>query len=166
MVFASSNHTIGFYPRRRRIGVDHKVRPDSRYGLSKAFGEGLGALYADKYGLGVLAIRIGNVDDHPVDLRRLSIWISPRDLVQLTRIGLEHPDLQYEVVWGVSDNARSWWDNEPAYRLGYRPQDRAEEHRDIALAAEAERHGEPVGEYFQGGEICAEEFAGPRPDTT
>ncbi|MDP6346161.1 MAG: NAD(P)-dependent oxidoreductase [Alphaproteobacteria bacterium] len=163
VVFASSNHAIGFYPRHRRIGVDHKVRPDSRYGVSKAFGEALGAFYAEKYGLGVLAIRIGNVDDHPVDLRRLSIWISPRDLVQLIRIGLEHPDLRYEVVWGVSDNARGWWDNEPAYRLGYRPADRAEDHRERALAAEAERQPDPVGDHFQGGDACSLEFAGPPP---
>ena len=45
VVFASSNHAIGFYPRTRRIGTDVTVRPDSRYGVSKVFGEALGALY-------------------------------------------------------------------------------------------------------------------------
>ena len=78
VVFASSNHAIGFYPRRRRIGVDAPVRPDSRYGVSKAFGEALGALYAFKHGLRVTCIRIGNFGDAPVDRRRLSIWVSPR----------------------------------------------------------------------------------------
>ncbi|MDA1097795.1 MAG: NAD(P)-dependent oxidoreductase [Proteobacteria bacterium] len=164
VVFASSNHAIGFYPRHRRITVDEKVRPDSRYGVSKAFGEALGAFYAEKFGLGVLAIRIGNVDDYPVDERRLSIWISPRDLVQLIRIGLEHPGLRHEIVWGASDNARGWWDNEPAYRLGYRPDDHAEEHAARALAAQAGRPGDPVGDHFQGGEFCSMEFSGPMPD--
>jgi uronate dehydrogenase len=164
VVFASSNHTIGFYPRHRRISVDDKTRPDSRYGVSKAFGEALGAFYAEKFGLGVLSIRIGNVDDYPVDERRLSIWISPRDLVQLIRIGLEHPGLGYEIVWGASDNARGWWDNEPAYRLGYRPADRAEDHRDHALAAEAGRAADLVGDYYQGGAFCSAEFARPFPD--
>lgn len=164
VVFASSNHAIGFYPRRRRITVDDKVRPDSRYGVSKAFGEALGAFYAEKFGLGVLAIRIGNIDDYPVDERRLSIWISPRDLVQLIRIGLEHPDLVYEVVWGASDNARSWWDNEPAHRLGYRPQDRAEDHHDRALAAQAMLPTDPVGDYYQGGSFCSAEFVRAVPD--
>src|SRR5262249_50550384 len=56
VVFASSNHAVGFYPRRRRIGVDAAVRPDSRYGVSKAFGEALGALYAFKHGLRVTCI--------------------------------------------------------------------------------------------------------------
>ncbi|MBT4486356.1 MAG: NAD(P)-dependent oxidoreductase [Rhodospirillaceae bacterium] len=160
VVFASSNHAIGFYPRHARIGVDHKVRPDSLYGVSKAFGEAVGSYYADNFGLGVMAIRIGNIDDHPVDERRLSIWISPRDLTQLVRIGLEHPDLVYEVVWGISDNARSWWDNEAARRLGYRPQDKAEDHRDHALAAETGRAPNSVGDYYQGGDICAEGYSG------
>src|SRR5215467_10587223 len=66
VVFASSNHAVGFYPRTRRIGTDHHVRPDSRYGVSKAFGEALGALYAFKHGLRVTCIRIGNFGDAPV----------------------------------------------------------------------------------------------------
>src|SRR5262249_19669191 len=102
IVFASSNHAAGFYPRHHRIGVDVTLRPDSRYGVSKAFGEALGALYADKHGLGVLCLRIGNVGDQPIDQRRLSIWLKPEDLVQLVRIGLEHPDLRFEVFYGAS----------------------------------------------------------------
>jgi uronate dehydrogenase len=160
VVFASSNHAVGFYRRERRIGTDVVARPDSRYGVSKLFGEGLGALYADKYGLRVMCIRIGNFDDRPVDKRRLSIWISPRDLVQLMRIGLEHPDLHYEVVYGASDNSEGWWDNEPAFRLGYRPQDRAEDHRDAAIAAQAKLPADPVGDLFMGGSFCSDEFEG------
>lgn len=160
VVFASSNHAVGFYPRRRRIGTEALVRADSRYGVSKAFGEAMGALYADKHGLRVLAIRIGNVDDRPVDKRRLSIWIHPEDLVQLVRIGLEHPALHYEVVYGASDNERSWWDNEAAFRLGYRPRWRAEDYRDQALDAERGRPADPVGDLMQGGPFAAAEFSG------
>src|SRR5262249_37302536 len=87
VVFATSNPAVGYYPRTRRIGTDHRVRPDSRYGVSKAFGEALGALYAFKHGIGVTSIRIGNFGDKPLDLRRLSIWLKPEDLVQLVRIG-------------------------------------------------------------------------------
>jgi uronate dehydrogenase len=160
VVFASSNHVVGFYPRRRRIGTDALLRPDSRYGVSKAFGEAIAALYADKHGLRVLAIRIGNVDDRPVDKRRLSIWIHPEDLMQLVRIGLEHPELRYEVVYGASDNERSWWDNAAAFRLGYRPQWRAEDHRDAALAAERGRPQDPVAEELQGGPFASAEGSG------
>jgi uronate dehydrogenase len=159
IVFASSNHAVGFYRRRRRIGTDAPVRPDSRYGVSKAFGEALGAFYADKFGIGVLCIRIGNVADRPVDLRRLSIWISPEDLAQLVRIGLEHPALRYEIVFGVSDNARGWWDNAAAYRLGYRPAGRAEDHLEFALAGQAKLPPDPIGDRFEGGPFCSAEFA-------
>jgi uronate dehydrogenase len=72
VVFASSNHAVGFYPRVSRIGTDVKVRPDTRYGLSKAFGEALGALYADKYRLRVLCLRIGNLGERSGSAPRTS----------------------------------------------------------------------------------------------
>ena len=158
VVFASSNHVVGFYPRQRRIGVDDAVRPDSRYGVSKAFGEALAALYAFKHGLRVTCIRIGNFGDAPVDRRRLSIWVAPQDLVQLVRIGLEHPDIRHEIFYGVSDNARGWWDNSAAFRFGYRPQGRAEDHVAEALAAQAKLPSDPVGDWYEGGPFCSDEF--------
>jgi uronate dehydrogenase len=160
VVFASSNHAVGFYPRQRRIGVEAPVRPDSRYGVSKAFGEALAALYAFKHGLRVTCLRIGNFGDTPVDKRRLSIWVKPEDLVQLIRIGLEHPDIRYEVFYGASDNARGWWDNAAAFRLGYRPQGRSEDHSAAALAADAKLPPDPIGEWYQGGPYCSDEFDG------
>ena len=162
VVFASSNHAVGFYPRTERIGVDVTVRPDSRYGVSKAFGEALGALYADKHGLAVTCLRIGNVADAPVDERRLSIWLKPEDLVQLVRIGLEHPDIRYEIFYGVSDNAASFWDNARAEQFGYRPQGRAEDFRAAALAAQAKLAPDPVGARYQGGPYCSDEYDADR----
>ena len=157
IVFATSNHAVGYYRRDQVIDHDVVVRPDSRYGLSKAFGEALGALYADKYGLGVLCIRIGNVNDRPIDKRRLAIWISPRDLTQLVRIGLERPDLGYEIVYGVSDNDRSWYDNSNAFRLGYQPEDRAEAFAEAVLVAEPATDPEDPGERYQGGHLVLED---------
>ena len=162
VVFASSNHAIGFYPRTERIGVDVTVRPDSRYGVSKAFGEALGALYADKHGLRVTCLRIGNVADAPADERRLSIWLKPEDLVQLVRIGLEHPDIHYEIFYGVSDNAASFWDNANALRFGYRPQGRAEDFREPALAAQKKLGPDPIGARYQGGPFCSGEYDADR----
>ena len=160
VIFASSNHAIGFYPRFHRIGPDVTVRPDSRYGVSKAFGEALGALYADKHGLRVLCLRIGNVADRPVDKRRLSIWLKPEDLVQLIRIGLEHPDLRYEIFYGASNNERSFWDNSRAHAYGYRPTGRAEDFRDEALEAQKKLPADPIGDFFQGGPFCSDEYDG------
>ncbi len=158
IVFASSNHAVGFYPRNRVIDATVPVRPDSRYGVSKAFGEALGALYAYKHGLRVTCLRIGNFADMPADQRRLSIWIKPEDLVQLIRIGLEHPDIRYEIFYGASDNECAWWDNSAAFKFGYRPQGKAEDFRGQAMAAQAKLPRDPVGEWYQGGPFCSDEF--------
>ena len=162
-LFASSNHAMGFYPRSERIGTDVSVRPDSRYGVSKAFGEALGSLYADKYGMRVMCLRIGNVADEPVDRRRLSIWVSPRDLTQLIEIGLEHPDMRYEIVYGVSDNARSWWDNSNAARLGYVPLDRSEDYAEKILTAAPTASPDAIAEIVQGGDFAVIEKGGGAP---
>ena len=160
IVYASSNHAVGFYQRAETI--DHRVfpRPDSRYGLSKVFGEALASLYADKYGIGSMCIRIGNVAEQPNDVRLLSIWISPRDLAQLVAIGIEHPEIRFEIVYGMSDNARAWWDNANAHRLGYRPRDRGEAHAAEVLSRHPETTGDPVADRFQGGRFCSTESGG------
>ena len=158
VVFASSNHAMGFYPRTQTIGVNLTVRPDSRYGISKAFGEAVGAFYADKHGLRVTCLRIGNVGDAPLDQRRLAIWLKPEDLVQLIRIGLEHRDIHFEIFYGASDNADAWWDNSNARRFGYKPTGKADDYRAEALAAQAKLPPDPVGDRYQGGPFCSDEY--------
>ena len=162
IVMATSNHAVGFYPRAQTI--DHRVtpRPDSRYGVSKAFAEALASLYADKHGIGFLLTRIGNFGTRPIDKRRLAIWISPRDYTQLVRIGLEHPDIRCEIVYGVSNNRRSWYDNSNALRLGYRPQDESEPYAAEVLAAEP-AGADPIAERYQGGTFCAAEYTAKTP---
>ena len=161
ILFATSNHAVGFY--RRDETIDHRVypRPDSRYGVSKVFGEAIGSLYSDKYGMEVFNIRIGNVNPRPVDKRRLAIWISPRDLAQLVAIGIDHPDIRFEIVYGVSGNKRSWYDNSNAHRLGYRPLDGSEEWAEEVLRQEKPATDERA-ELFQGGAfVSVEEGGGP-----
>ncbi len=158
ILFATSNHATGFY--RRDEIIDHRVypKPDSRYGVSKVFGEQLGSLYADKYGMEVFCMRIGNVATKPVDKRRLSIWISPRDLAQLVCIGVDHPDIRFEIVYGVSGNTRSWYDNSNATRLGYRPVDDSEPQAAEVLAKE--KPGDSLAERYQGGTFVNAEYGG------
>jgi uronate dehydrogenase len=162
VVFASSNHAIGFYRRTRKIGVDVPVRPDSRYGVSKVFGEAMGSLYSDKHGLRVTCLRIGNFGEAPIDERRLSIWLSPEDCAQLMRIGLDHPDIRFEIFYGVSDNAKSWWDNSNAARFGYKPKGVAENFRQQAMAAQAKLPPDPVGDRYQGGTYTSDEYDADR----
>jgi uronate dehydrogenase len=160
VIFPTSNHAVGFYRRDRTI--DHRIypRPDSRYGVSKVFGEALGSLYADKYGMEFFMIRIGNVNPVPIDKRRLAIWVSPRDIAQLVSIGIEHPEVKFEIVYGVSRNKRSWYDNSNAYRLGYQPQDDSEPYAEEVL--KKEKPGDATAELYQGGLfVVAEDVPNP-----
>jgi len=159
VLFATSNHAMGFYRRDQKIDHQMYPKPDSRYGLSKVFGEQLGSLYADKYGLEVFCIRIGNVNPEPVDKRRLSLWISTRDLAQLVKIGVDHPDIRFEIVYGVSGNRRNWYDNSNAARLGYKPLDDSEGYAAAVLAKE-KAPANPLSELYQGGMFVEAEIGG------
>jgi uronate dehydrogenase len=156
IIFPTSNHAVGFY--RRDQTIDHRVyiKPDSRYGVSKVFGEALGSLYADKYGMEIFMIRIGNVNPAPIDKRRLSIWVSPRDIAQLVSIGIDRPDIKFEIVYGISRNTRAWYDNANAFRLGYKPQDDSEVYAAAVLARE-KPSDDVIAETHQGGTFCTAE---------
>ena len=78
------------------------------------------------------------------------------------RIGLEHPDIRYEIFYGASDNAASWWDNSNAQRFGYRPQGRAEDFRNDALAGQEKLQPDPIGALYQGGPYCSNEYDADR----
>ena len=143
IVFASSNHATGFYRVEDRIGPDAPVRPDTYYGVSKVFGEALGSLYHDKFGLRVACLHIGTALPRPRETRHLATWLSPGDLVRLIKACLTAQHLGFAIVYGVSANRRRYWDLEAGRRLGYEPVDDAE-----IFAAEVD--DSPVGE-FQGG---------------
>jgi len=143
VVFASSNHATGYYSINDRVGPEDPARPDSYYGASKLFGEALGSLYHDKFGMRVACIRIGSALARPVDERHLATWLSPGDLTRLVIACLTSPQLGFAIVYGASANRRGWWDLEPGRRLGYEPKDDSEK-----FAADVEPG--PLCE-FQGG---------------
>ncbi|MDA8438839.1 MAG: NAD(P)-dependent oxidoreductase [Propionibacterium sp.] len=138
VVFASTNHVIGFSDRDRMTGPDDPVRPDSFYAATKAFGEALARFYADEYGMEMACIRLGSCVERPTIVGHLATWLSARDEAALVHACLSAPDLQFATVFGISDNTRARWDLESARRLGYRPRDNAEEYAEELL--EAARH--------------------------
>ena len=160
VVFASSNHAVGFHRRETFIDTQVQPRPDGRYGVSKVFGEAVARLYADKYGLSVACLRIGSFrpDDRPSESRHLLTWISHRDMAQLAMRCVEHPQYHFVVVYGVSNNLRNRWDNTPAKFLGYRPQDDAEAFAAEVLATSPTE--DPIAAQFHGGMYCPIEFVG------
>ncbi|WP_117189999.1 NAD-dependent epimerase/dehydratase family protein [Rhizobium terrae] len=155
VVFASSNHATGFYPRSRTITPLDVPRPDTRYGLSKCWGEMVAGFYYDKAGIRTLSIRIGNAGPYPNSERAAAIWISARDLFQLVKIGLTHPDIAAAVVYGMSRTDAGWWRDELAERLGYRPQDYTRDHLRPEPIVES-----PVAAFFQGGGFCDRDHDG------
>lgn len=129
-VFTSSHHVLGQYRAdAAEFFDDLPAAPDSYYALSKVFGEAACATYAMRNDLATFVIRIGNADGQVTDARRLRLWTSARDLAQLVRIGLEHPAVQHEIVYGVSNSPRPFFHNRRARALGYEPQDNADDHR-------------------------------------
>lgn len=125
IVFASSNHAVGWNRRDDPSDPRSRPRPDSRYGVGHAFTEIMAGMYADKFGLAGFAMRVGSVCPEPIDARMLSTWLSPGDLVRLTEAGL-NADYTFEIVYGISRNRLAWWDNSRAYELGYAPADSAD----------------------------------------
>ena len=154
VVFASSNHTVGMYEMDGAPGLydpedgrsyDHtaEIRPDSLYGVSKSYGEALGRMYMERHGLRVFCLRIGAVREHDdptaptpnplIDLdaegqrnRLRAVWLSKRDCAELIGACLDVEDVSWAVVYGVSGNARRFWDLDHARELlGWEPQDSA-----------------------------------------
>ena len=134
VVFASSNHVTGFYKQSETITADHPARPDCYYGVSKAFGEDLSRFYFDRYGIETACVRIGSTFAEPKDRRMLATWLSFDDLHRLISACLSTPVLGHSIVFGVSDNAVTWWDNSRARHIGYVPQDSSDVFRDAVFA--------------------------------
>jgi len=127
IVFASSNHVTGCYPRTQTLTPLDRPRPDGNYGLSKLFGEGIASLYWDRFGIETVCLRIGTATPTPPDQRGLSTWISLPDLASLVSCALTAPDVGFLVAYGMSDNTRAFWDTADAWRrLGFVPRHDAE----------------------------------------
>lgn len=164
VVFASSNHAIGFHERPRageaKIGAECAFRPDGYYGLSKAYGELMGRLYWDKHGVENVNLRIGSCFPEPTNARMLSTWLSYPDLVRLCRAAVTAPRTGHCVIWACSANPAGFWGQDHRDRIGWQPQDSAEAFR---ARLEGVVSGDPVEERYQGGAYCAIEYSRDRP---
>ena len=151
IVFASSNHVTGFYRQDQVVSAHDPVRPDGWYGLSKAWGENVSRFYFDRYGIETVCLRIGSSFPEPKDRRMLATWLSYDDLERLVRASLTAPLVGHTIVYGMSDNTTTWWDNTPAKHLGYRPQDSSERFRSALEAKQPTLDLTDPAVQFQGG---------------
>jgi uronate dehydrogenase len=123
VVYASSNHAIGFHPVTDVLDADAPQRPDSLYGVTKCFGESLSRYYYDRFGIETVCLRIGSSFEEPKNPRMLVTYLSYRDFIELVRCSLFTNRVGHAVVYGASDNPVKWWDNTKAGFLGFRPRD-------------------------------------------
>ncbi len=154
IVYAGSNHAVGRTPRRELLTEQDPPRPDTFYGVGKVAAEAVMSLYADRYGIDAVSCRIGSFLPQPETLRNLSTWLSPDDCVRMVDAALTTTAPGYAILYGVSANTRGWWDLEPGRRLGYEPQDDAEEFAGrISPRPEDEAEAAYVGGPFALGEF-------------
>lgn len=140
VIFASSNHVTGAYEgfepnlylhqqhEPPKISTKDPIRPDSDYGVSKAFGEAVARYYCARWGIDAICLRIGAVvanDDPTLDDHLRKVWLSHRDLIQLVAKSLT-ANVVFGVYYGVSNNRGAFWDLSNArVELGYEPVDDA-----------------------------------------
>ena len=161
VVYASSNHVVGYYKQGETIDADDPMRPDGLYGVSKCFGESLSRFYFDRHGIETVCLRIGSSFPAPRDRRMLSTWLSYADLVELVRCSLVAPRVGHTVVFGVSDNSTKWWDNAKAAHLGFTPRDTADTQRGRVEAQSPALDPRDPAAIYQGGQFV---HAGPFDD--
>ncbi len=89
IVYASSNHAVGFTAHAESVPIATRARPDTFYGVGKAAAEALCSLYHDRHGIAVACLRIGSFRDRPTTRRHLATWLSHGDAVRLVDACLE-----------------------------------------------------------------------------
>ncbi len=161
VVFASSNHSIGFHERSAVLDADCAFRPDSFYGLSKAYGELMGRLYWDKHGVENVNVRIGSSFPEPFDARMLATWLSFDDLTRMMERCVLAERVGHAVIWGASANSRmTWWRHDHRGRVGWQPEDSS----DPFVSELAEKVSDSaVQERYQGGGYCINGYSRETP---
>jgi uronate dehydrogenase len=161
VIFASSNHSIGFHERSESLPAETQFLPDGYYGLSKAYGELMGRLYWFKHGVESVFVRIGSAFPEPVNARMLATWLSYADFSRLMERCVLARDVGCAVVWGTSANGRmTWWRDDARAALGWTPTDSADA---FAGQLASKVSGDPVEERYMGGAFCSIEYSRDEP---
>ncbi|MEA2775211.1 MAG: uronate dehydrogenase [Acetobacteraceae bacterium] len=156
VIFASSNHSVGFHERTESLPADSQFLPDGYYGLSKAYGELMGRMYWFKHGVESVNVRIGSACPEPINARMLASWMSYGDFSRLMERCVLTLSVGHVVVWGASKNARmTWWREDAREALGWAPVDSADPFAGQLAGAVS---GNPVEERYMGGAYCSIEY--------
>ena len=151
ILFASSNHAIGFYRQDQYIDARAPVMPDGLYGVSKCYGEALAQMYYQKFGQETAIVRIGSCFPEPRSHRMMASWLSHDDFTSLVECVFRAPRIGCTTIWGMSNNDEKWWDNSEASFLGWRPKDNAENFRAVIEATVDRPAPDAPESIYQGG---------------
>lgn len=161
VIFASSNHTVGFHERAATITPANAQLPDGYYGLSKAYGELMGRLYWFKHGVESVFLRIGSCFPEPTNARMLASWLSYPDFVRLVSRAVLAEQVACATIWATSANAAmTWWKDDDRARIGWTPQDSADSY---AAQLKGAVSGDPIEERYMGGSYPAIDYTRPTP---
>jgi uronate dehydrogenase len=155
VVYASSVHVVGLFERSAKLDQDCPLRPDGYYGLSKAYGEMLARMYWEKHAVESVLIRIGSTLPEATNERFLATWLSHDDFVALIECSARAEQVGCAIIWGASDNSRSFWRDDARQVIGWRPRDSSDDHAERALGKVT---NDPVAERFQGGVFVSVDY--------
>jgi uronate dehydrogenase len=154
VIYASSIHSVGMYPKNETISINAPHRPDTFYGLAKCFAEDLGRMYWEKCGVESVCLRILSCAQ-VTSTRALGSWLSYDDLIHLVTRAVDTPITEFSIIYGVSNNDRSPVDNSESKFLGYRPKDNAEKFATQLLAKSSGGDPTDIGETRHGGPFAS-----------
>jgi uronate dehydrogenase len=157
VIYASSIHAVGMYPKNEHIGINVPHRPDTFYGLAKCFAEDLASLYWDKKQIEAVCLRILSCAK-VTSVRALGSWLSYDDLILLVKRAIDAPTTGFSIIYGVSNNDRTPVDNSDAKFLGFTPKDNAEKFADKILANADKVNKNDRAQIFHGGPFAAVEL--------
>lgn len=145
VVYASSVHAVSGYPLSEQVRESDPVRPADLYGVTKCFGEALGAYVADSRGMAFTALRIGAFQppskmSEPDSGWAMRDFVAIEDLLQILHKVIAAPN-GFQIYNAVSGNTLSRLSIEKARTgLGFEPQYDA-----FALSDPYREAGEKVG---------------------
>ncbi len=128
VVLASSVQTVGTR-NERRYTAEHRS-PVNHYAVTKLLAEELGAFYAQRYKMDIIAARIGWMVRSAREAKRMEelkafyIYVSRKDIADFFYAAAHQEFSGFAVLWAIGAGGRERFDLEPARRLlGFDPQD-------------------------------------------
>lgn len=164
ILFASSNHAVGFYKQTDYIDDKALPRPDGIYGVSKVFGEAMASMYHDKFGIETAIVRIGSCFPEPINHRMMATWMSYDDFTALIDRIFKIPRLGCPIIYGISNNDRTWWDNSGTAYIGWHPKDNGQSFEAALDKAMPRPRPDAPDAVYQGGYFTADPIFTPEDD--